>query len=136
MSEGKHVYRWSWDCGRMGDLHGLFVATEKSIADAIGKDAYFGEVLGKHSDVHGKLGEKEFEVLSSDPAVIAFVEEHGPFGHNPLSYISYECDECGEPSNPDECVIYRCGECDDMIICSTDSCARIHAEHQGLVEIF
>lgn len=43
----KYLYKFHWDCGRNGDLQGLFVATEDEVKDAIGSEAYFGEVLGE-----------------------------------------------------------------------------------------
>ena len=88
MSE--QVYRWGLDCGRMGDLEGVFVSSEQEIAAAEGKGLYFYEVLGKHSEIGATVVSKDFEVLSSDSAVIAFVKEHGPFGHNPFDYFSDE----------------------------------------------
>jgi hypothetical protein len=87
MNETKHVYQWFWDCGRHGSLEGLFVATEGRIKEAEGKEAYFGEVLGKHSDVWVELESKHFSKLSSDENVVEFVKDHGPFGYNPLHYI-------------------------------------------------
>ena len=102
----ERVYKWHWDCGRMGSVEGLFVATEEAVAAAIGQDVYLGEVLGKHSEVQGTLEEKEFTPLSDNEAVIAFVQEHGPFGFNPLSYVGSEdngisalwCHSCEQPT--------------------------------------
>ena len=51
----KAIYQFHWDCGRMGDIAGLFVASKQDVQDAIGKEIYFGEVLGKHSEVYGTL---------------------------------------------------------------------------------
>ena len=42
----KKLYKFHWDCGRQGDLEGMFIADEQAVADAIGKEAQFGEALG------------------------------------------------------------------------------------------
>lgn len=92
----KKVYKWNWDCGRAGSVEGLFVADEQDVANAVGEHIQLGDVLGKFSDVNGTLEENEFTALTDSLAVIEFVEEHGPFGFNPLGYITSVCDECGE----------------------------------------
>lgn len=72
---------------RGGKVEGLFVAEPDEVAAAIGKEVYFGEILGKHSEIYGTLDADEVTEVSTDPAVVAFVEEHGPFGYNPLHYL-------------------------------------------------
>ena len=127
------VYRWSWNCGRMGDLNCLFVADEQEIADAVGKHAYFGEVLGKHSEVQGTLEAKEFEVLSDHLAVVEFVKEHGPFGRNPLRYVTVECDECGTHMNVEEEQDFWCHDC-EMRLCYPCAEGGEHNECRPVVE--
>lgn len=85
----KKVYAFFWDCHRSGTLNGMFVADDNDVKSAIGKDVYFGEVLGKHSDVYGDLEEKDFTVLSEDPKIIEFIENF-PSGYNPLNYLQEE----------------------------------------------
>lgn len=109
------VYKWDFDCGRMGSLDGLFVADEQDVAAAIGKDVYFGEVLGKHSEVYGVLEASEFTPLSSNDAVIQFVKEHGPFGFNPLAYVRQPCDGCETGMSLDEEQTYWCHECEEHL---------------------
>lgn len=46
------LYRFNLDCGRMGDLSGIFIADQKQIDKIEGKNIYFGEVLGKHSEIY------------------------------------------------------------------------------------
>jgi len=130
---GEKVYKWEWDCGRQGSLEGLFVADEQDVLNAIGKDVYFGEVLGKHSDVHGKLEANEFTPLSDDPAVIAFVREHGPFGFNPLGYVRLPCDDCEEGMSMEEEQTYWCHEC-EAHICYACAEGGEHAECPPVVE--
>ena len=127
------VYKWEWDCGRMGDLEGLFVATEAVVAAAIGKNAYFGEVLGKHSEVQGLLEENEFTLLSEDPAVIAFVKEHGPFGWNPLNYVRIPCDDCGTEMSVEDEQDYWCHDCEERLCYECGKNAR-HQECRDIVE--
>lgn len=57
------LYRFSFDCGRHGELEGLFFATKEEIKSLVGRTAYFGEVLGKHSDIEGELEEDMFQLL-------------------------------------------------------------------------
>ncbi len=77
----------------MGDVDGIFVTTQEELDEAYGKEVYFGEILGKHSDVHGTLEETDITVLSDDQEFIAkFVEIVGgnPSGYNPLNYIQFD----------------------------------------------
>lgn len=84
---------WSfyWDCGRNGELEGLFKATKEEVQNAIGKTAYFGEVLGKHSDIYGTIEEREIQLVSDDPMKVISSTESG---FNPLNYIEYHCEKC------------------------------------------
>lgn len=121
------VFRWSRDFGRMGGLEGIFVATQAEVNYALGRRAYFGEVLGKHSEIYCNLEAEQFESLSDEPSVVAFVEQHGPFGRNPLDYVTIECDGCGEPMHIDEVQDYWCKSC-ELRICY--SCKRSD-DHDG-----
>lgn len=91
----KKIYEFNWDCGRMGELEGLFIAEESDIEKLIGKEIYFGEVLGKHSEIFGILEEKDLTVKSDDQDFIQkFIETMGDStisGYNPIDY--YEKDE-------------------------------------------
>lgn len=86
------LYRFSWDCGRMGDVTGIFVVDEDKVAEAIGKNVYFGEILGKHSEVQGTLTSDDLTVLTDDAEFIAKAKAYGlvPTGYNPLSYMGDE----------------------------------------------
>jgi len=85
-----------WDCGRSGIVEGVFICTKQQITDAVGKEVYFGEILGKHSEVYGTLNDVDIEILSPDPKVIDILLGVFPdgeiSGYNPLSYIQ-ETDE-------------------------------------------
>lgn len=66
----RKLYKFQWDCGRMGEVEGIVVADDAEVAGAIGKDVYFGEILGKHSEVYGTLAESEMVVISEDQEFI------------------------------------------------------------------
>lgn len=90
--QGKRgLYRMVWDAGRMGTLSGLFTATDEEIKAAIGQRVYFGEVLGKHSEVYGTLEASEVALVTDDPAFVSKFDEYGcASGYNPLDYINEE----------------------------------------------
>jgi hypothetical protein len=71
----KGIYSFFWDCGRSGDLDGIFIADSKDVAKVIGKNVYFGEVLGKHSEVEGILEAGDIELKTDDQAFIAQFEQ-------------------------------------------------------------
>lgn len=85
------LFKFHWDCGRMGDLDGIFVADDARVKEVIGKEVYFGEVLGKHSEISGMLKKKDFRVLTDDPSFILQAEQYGlvPSGYNPFNYLEW-----------------------------------------------
>lgn len=87
----KKLYKFYWYCGRMGSVSGLFVAEESAIEKALGKTVYFGEILGKHSDIHGELSVEDLTIMSDDPEFIAKLAEvigsEHISGRNPLDYL-------------------------------------------------
>ena len=94
----RSLYKFYWDCGRMGVVDGIFVADEEEVKDAIGKEVYFGEILGKHSEVFGTLKEHDLTIVSQDIKNIEWLLTiFGAFdtisGYNPLEYISEDEDE-------------------------------------------
>lgn len=98
----KGIYSFHWDCGRMGGLDGLFVADSESVAKAIGKKVYFGEVLGKHSEIFGTLEEGDLKLKSNaNDHVEMFLHLDLATGHNPL-YCMQEEEEEGEPTSGNE----------------------------------
>lgn len=83
-----------WDCGRMGDVQGLFICDKEKLEASYGKEVYFGEILGKHSEVYGTLNADDIEVKSEDQDFIAKLREvigaNNISGYNPLSYLREE----------------------------------------------
>lgn len=101
----KNLYKFKWNCGRQGTLQGLFVSTDTEVENAIGSEAYFGEVLGKHSEVYGEI--EKGDIVKLDVSVEA-VEEVSKYlgdtwsGFNPLHYIKTYCEECDESYTANE----------------------------------
>ena len=60
----KKLYSFYWDCGRMGNLQGLFIAEESEVQKILSKEVYFGEVLGKYSEIYGTVDFEDIEVVS------------------------------------------------------------------------
>jgi hypothetical protein len=86
------LYKFYWDCGRMGWLDGLFIADEAEVAAAIGKTVDFGEALGKHSEVYGTLEACDVKLIPlSDATLVELVATLGKetlCGRNPLRAYS------------------------------------------------
>lgn len=94
----KVIYKFYWDCGRVGDIDGLFIATEEEVTAQIGEEVYFGEVLGKHSEIYGTLNAEDLTVVSdiqSEVEVVSWVFAGATTlaGYNPLEYMEDVEDE-------------------------------------------
>jgi hypothetical protein len=90
MSEERYLWSFNWDCGRQGELEGLFVATEQEVNRLIGKEIYFGEVLGKHSEVSGTIEEGEIKKIDLDIETVEKVTKilgDTWSGYNPFEYL-------------------------------------------------
>ena len=85
------LVKFHWDCGRMGHLDGLFITTREALRTIIGTEIYFGEVLGKHSEIFGVLGEDDCDILCEDQEFIeklrGYVGHNTLSGHNPFDYM-------------------------------------------------
>lgn len=83
----------------MGNLEGVFFATAEEVSRAIGKEIYFGEVLGKHSEISGTLDAADVEVRDIPPedlAVLWRYREDISSGFDPLAAIRCEgCEDYG-----------------------------------------
>lgn len=100
-----NLYQFYVDCGRMGSLDGLFIATQEEVDKAIGKHVYFGEVLGKHSEVEGELYAHEITLVSSDQEKVCWLLDllgSCVSGFNPLEYISDSEDDEDEDMDEEE----------------------------------
>jgi hypothetical protein len=84
----KAVYKFYWNCGRMGDVEGIFVEETEYVNQLIGKDVYFGEILGKHSEVYGTLDSGDINLVSNDPTIVKIFEDNKiNVGYNPVTYM-------------------------------------------------
>lgn len=86
------LYKLYVDYGRMGSLYGIFLATKEEMKDLIGTYLYFGEVLGKHSEVSFRLEEKHVRFITDDQDFIKKAQEYNliPTGINPFNYVPEE----------------------------------------------
>ena len=102
----KALYKMNLDCGRQGNLEGIFVAEDEDVEILLKHqlEIQFGEVLGKHSDVCGYIGEDEIEKITSDENVIKIFEQYKlKSGYNPFSYpLLWNSAEELFPNNPDD----------------------------------
>ena len=86
----KAIYKFYQDHGRMGRLEGIFVANPQKVKQLIDseEDVYFGEVLGKHSEIYGPISEDEIKMVSDDPALVELFEAHDlSSGFCPFDYM-------------------------------------------------
>lgn len=90
----KKLYKFSWDCGRSGDIESTFSATPEELSNIYGKSIGFGEILGKHSDIYGIAEESDFSIISENPEFVKEWDDAtgGSVGYNPLDYY-YDEDE-------------------------------------------
>lgn len=94
----KALFKMNFDCGRMGNLNGVFIADTEDMEYLVGNkiSVYFGEVLGKHSEISGGVDESEIKMVTTDENVIAVVQEYGlESGYNPFdeTLCAYETED-------------------------------------------
>jgi len=83
----KAIYKLHYDCGRQGELNGVFVAEKAKMQwlKETRQEIYFGEVLGKHSEVSGPLDDVDFTLVSENEEAIKLVNDLDlQTGFNPL----------------------------------------------------
>ncbi|HID0769541.1 TPA: hypothetical protein ACXC99_003638 [Clostridium botulinum] len=120
----KKLYKFYWDCGRQGDVEGMFIADEKEIEGAIDEEVYFGEILGKHSEVYGTIEQGDIEEIKVSQTTVKEMEEiigSTISGYNPLNYIQYVCCECGDKCSVSDVTWYVKDNGDKVCeYCATD----------------
>ena len=90
-----YLWGFHWNCGRQGVLEGLFVATEDEINDLIGQRVYFGEVLGKYSEIYGPIEEEEITKVGLDVETVEKITDvlgDTWSGYNPFDFVEEEND--------------------------------------------
>ena len=103
--DNKYLWEFNLDCGRMGYLEGLFIATENEINGIIGKKVYFGEVLGKNSEIYEEIKRNDFKKIDLDSETVEKVSKILGLnwsGYNPLDYATYQSNECLDNYRVDE----------------------------------
>ena len=90
----KQLYKFYIDFGRMGELEGLFIAEEDDFNAVIGESVWFGEALGKHSDVEETMTIDMFEIIDIPADTLELLEEKigsTLSGYNPVEmYKEYK----------------------------------------------
>jgi hypothetical protein len=80
-----------YDFGRTGHLEGLFVCTKAEYNKLIGQYVYFGEALGKHSEIYCTIHDLNLKVVSEDQEKVNWLVEvmknKTISGYNPLDYL-------------------------------------------------
>ena len=62
----------------MGDVSGLFICNKQDLEKIEGKEVYFGEILGKHSEISGTISADDFVIKTEDQEFIQkFIEIMG-----------------------------------------------------------
>ena len=87
------LYKLHYDCGRMGSLDGLFIASKGDLDELVEskREVYFGEVLGKHSEIYGPIEASDVTEVSTNPEVIGVIRDNElQSGYNPFDYIQDE----------------------------------------------
>lgn len=96
----KNLYVFAVNFGRMGQIEGLFIASEEDLEGAYGRQCYFGEVLGKHSEVECELSPCMITFMSDDQPLIESLEklfgDETISGFNPLAYLNEDEEEDDE----------------------------------------
>ena len=82
----KKLWKFEWDLNDALCV-GLFKATDEEAENLYGKEIYFGEIAGKHSEVCGKIEPGKITLVSDNPVVIDAMPE---IGCNPMDYLSEE----------------------------------------------
>ena len=108
----KKLYKFELSCGRMGSLEGVFVATEEEVEEALGKNVYFGEVLGKHSEIFFDLDESMLSVITDDQD---FIDKCERFGIDSTGLIQQLRQQSGDLI--DVCRGFRCRCCCYRCLC-------------------
>ena len=102
----KAIYKLNLDCGREGSLYGIFIADKEYVDVLVNNDieVYFGEILGKHSDISLTINDTDIELITDDVKVIDMFEEYElSTGIDPFDYhaSNFDYEEIGLSSNDD-----------------------------------
>lgn len=92
----KKLYSYS-DSGRGWTIEGVFASTDEELKRLYGKDLYYGECAGKHSELTFRFDEGDFTVVTEDQEFIEKFEQLlGYTGYNPFDYLEDDEEEDDE----------------------------------------
>lgn len=95
----KNLYSFYWNVRRMGSVEGLFICDPVVLESHFGDDVYFGEILGKHSEIYGTLDEDDVKLVSDDQEKVEWLLDllgASVSGYNPLDYLREQDEEESE----------------------------------------
>jgi hypothetical protein len=109
------LYQWSASFGRMGDLSGIVITTPKELKIRAGADVYFGEVLGKHSNVWYEFDPSDFRLITNKPHEMDALKQLPNLlsGYDPIEALGLRCPLCKKWDRYWE--DWQLGMCDDCI---------------------
>lgn len=120
----KGIYSLNIDYGRSGELKGVFIADSKKVEVLLREKivVYWGEVLGKHSEVYAALKPEQIQLVSDNQDLIRIFEDYNlaigydPFEQTALNF-EYEGIEEGNWVIDELCdkIIELTGESDKFI---------------------
>lgn len=88
----KGIYNFYWCCD-YGEIDSIFCADKEEVEKLIGKMVNFGEALGKHSEVYGKVNEEDIELIVDENDLEFYNKLYEAMnsimwvGRNPLQYV-------------------------------------------------
>lgn len=96
----KKLYRFHRDFGRMGELEGIFTEEEEIVNKIfeVPYKVYFGEVLGKHSEVYCKINPDDILKLTDVEEAVNVVDKYDlQNGYNPFgeTFLNLDYEEIG-----------------------------------------
>lgn len=98
----KALYKFKVNFRRSGSLEGLFIAKKDDVKFLIEENiiVYFGEVLGKHSEIYFSIKNEEILFISDNPEVIDIFERYNlENGYNPFDYTALNYNRDGFEKN-------------------------------------
>ena len=79
------IYRFDVDHGRGYQIHSVFSAEKEAVEKVMGKEVYFGEVCGKHSEMAEVVLPTNLKMITDDPTTVRLFDEVGlSCGINPV----------------------------------------------------
>ena len=107
------IYKFNSDRGRHGNISGVFIEEAHYVEYLLKSNiqVYFGEVLGKHSNIYGPIYEGEITLSSDDPGAVKVVQELDlSSGINPFycNVVNFDYDEAGiDKIGEDDMTVYE-----------------------------